>query len=99
MQISRLSLATLLFASLSTAISLEGAVGARDVVLAEAAGEAIQKRNLEARTPKKTKTGGGGEEEDDDDDDDDDENAGASIHLNMALITGASAVAVAALML
>ncbi|TGJ67740.1 hypothetical protein EYR41_006852 [Orbilia oligospora] len=98
MQLSRLSLITLLLTSFSAAISLEETIDARDIVLAKAAGEAVQKRNIEVRTPKpkKVKTGGGG---DDDDDDDDDPNSAASVHLNMVLIAGAGAVAVAAMML
>ncbi|KAK6506178.1 hypothetical protein TWF506_011099 [Arthrobotrys conoides] len=98
MQLSRFSVLSLLLASLSTAISLEETLDARDIVLAKTAGEAIQKRNLEARTPKpkKVKTGGGGNDEEEDDDD---QNSASSVHLNMALITGAGAVAVAAMML
>ncbi|KAF3168045.1 hypothetical protein TWF106_005540 [Orbilia oligospora] len=97
MQLSRLSLVTLLLTSFSAAISLEETIDARDIVLAKAASEAVQKRNIEVRTPKpkKVKTGGGGDE----DDDDDDPNSAASVHLNMALIAGAGAVAVAAMML
>ncbi|RVD87330.1 uncharacterized protein DFL_001571 [Arthrobotrys flagrans] len=100
MQISRLSIITLLLASFSTAISLEETVEARDTVLAKTAGEAIQKRNLEVRTPDPKRVGGsGGGGEGDDDDDDDDENAAASIHFNLALVAGAGAAAVAAMML
>ncbi|EGX46954.1 hypothetical protein AOL_s00097g380 [Orbilia oligospora ATCC 24927] len=97
MQLSRLSLVTLILTSFSAAISLEETIDARDIVLAKAASETVQKRNIEVRTPKpkKVKTSGGG----DDDDDDDDPNSAASVHLNMALIAGAGAVAVAAMML
>ncbi|KAK6524774.1 hypothetical protein TWF281_011673 [Arthrobotrys megalospora] len=98
MQLSKLSLITLFLTSFSAAISLEDAIAARDIVLAKAAGEAIQKRNLEVRTPnpagKKVKGSGGGG-----DDEDDDENSAAPVHINMALITGAGALAVAAMML
>ncbi|KAK6346186.1 hypothetical protein TWF730_010517 [Orbilia blumenaviensis] len=97
MQLSRISLVTLLLASFSNAISPDDTVAARDIIVAKAASEAIQKRNLEVRTPKsnKVKGGGGGDEEDQGDDG----NAAASIHINMALITGAGAIAVAAIML
>lgn len=95
MQLSKLSLITFFLASFSNAISLEDTIAARDIV-AKAAGEPIQKRNLEVRTPKSSKvkgSSGGGDEEEDD------ENAAMSVHINMALITGAGAVAVAAMML
>lgn len=101
MQLSKLSLVTLFLASFSAAISLEDAIAARDIVVVKAASGEAQKRNLEVRSKKVKGTGGG---DDDDDDDDDDNNtdgsAASSVHINLSLmISGASAVAVAAMML
>ncbi|KAK6511219.1 hypothetical protein TWF481_000140 [Arthrobotrys musiformis] len=99
MQLSKISLISLLLASFSSAISLEEVVKARDVALVKAASEVAQKRNLEIRTPKKKGKGGGSDDDYDGDDDDDDENSGASVHINMILAAGAGTVAVAAMML
>ncbi|KAF3928459.1 hypothetical protein ABW20_dc0104121 [Dactylellina cionopaga] len=98
MQVSRLSVITLLFATLSLAANAADPLVARDAVVAKAAGELERRTNLEERTPKskKVKTGSSGGDEGDAEDDD---NAASSLHLNIALVLSAGAVAISAMML
>ncbi|KAK6540147.1 hypothetical protein TWF694_008968 [Orbilia ellipsospora] len=104
MQISRLSFLSILLATVSAASIESNQIKAREVNLAESAGELIKRTpHLYTRgAKKKVKGSGGGDEEDDDDDDQQQQNnTNSAVHLNVnvALAAGAGVVALGAFML
>jgi len=89
MQISRISVVTLFLATFSLATSVENPV-ARDISVADVAGEVQKREFLEARAKKVKGSSGGGDDEED--------SAVSSHRLNIALAAGAGVIAVGAMM-